>query len=555
MLKLQQRLGRGRSVIGLHIGASSVNIAQVVQYKGKITLIKSVIQDIALKKGKDPDPEISSAIQAGLAQFSTQRADIICTFHDPQLFVKKIITPPMPLRELADAVHLAVKNDFPFSLDEALLDFHLARKHVHEGKEQFSVLLSACPREVVERIHSLCLFDKQDAVSGKTQRGSTDRTIAQLSRPRVASITPGAIALENLVRRFKLRQNETVAIIALRSRATELMVYHDSHFEFFRNLSVTGEDITKSMAGDFFSDTGKTQLTLSEAEEIKTEYGIPKTGDELPAQAKITSSQILTLIGPVIEQMVTEINRSFDYYRQELKGCKVDRLFLVGRGARLKGLCVYLKNELGLEVALGDPFEGVAVLDASMVGSIDEAQKKVFAIGAALGDKKDINFLSQMSPKKSGFEMTKFIACLVAVSVIFLNIFAFVHLNGQVMRYKAQVNAKKLKLASQIRELREFEAIMKLKDQRPSWGNNLKSFSHIPKNVHLVELSFSGDKFYIRGVVQENDKNPHDVLSVLLNDLRENIAKDAVLKLTKRIKGTDNQYSFEVVATVIPKKQ
>ena len=306
---LQSKLGTGKSVIGLHIDTSSVNAAQVVNYKGRSTLIRTAGQTISLKEGVLADAAIASALKGVLSGFSLRAATIICTFHDPQVFVRKITTPLMPLEELGPAVQLALKNAFPFSLDEAVLDFRLVNKFSHQGKERYNVLVAVVPGKTIERMQGLFVA----------------------AHIKVASCIPAAIALENLIGRSQLKTDETLAVIVLQSTLTELAIYRNSHLEFSRKLSMTAEDVIQSMTGTFFSDTGKTELTLGEAQEIVKEYGIPKPDEPILINAKITSPQILMLMAPKIEGLATEINRSFDYYRKNYKGARLIAYCLLER--------------------------------------------------------------------------------------------------------------------------------------------------------------------------------------------------------------------------------
>ena len=172
-----------KTVIGLHIDATSVNAAQAVNNKGLSTVNKTAVESISLKEGLDADSAISSALKAVISKFHLGQASIVCTFHDPQVFVRKIITPPMPLQELGQAVQLAVKNAFPFSLDEAVLDYRLVNKFSHQGKERYNVLVAVAPRKTIERIQGLFLNAKI----------------------KLASCIPAAIALENLIGRSRPR--------------------------------------------------------------------------------------------------------------------------------------------------------------------------------------------------------------------------------------------------------------------------------------------------------------------------------------------------------------
>lgn len=550
LLKLQERLGRGRSVIGLHIGASSVTAVQFAQYKGQPTLIKTAEENIVIQKGKDSVLVIASALQAVLSKFSIQKATLICAFHDPQVFVKRINTPPMPLSELGAAVQLTVKNDFPFSLEEAFLDFRMINKYSYQGKERYSVLVAACPFEVIERVLDYFTIPKKGSVSGSNKEEIIKGSKSRPARFQVSAIIPGNIGLENLVRKFKIKQNETVAIIAMRSNATKLMIYRNSHFEFFRSLSVTSDDITKSMIGDFYSDAGKTELTSFEAEEIKKIYGIPKPDEKIPFDVKITSQQILTLIGPKIEQLAGDVNRAFDYYRQELQGFKVDRVLLLGGGSLLKRLDVFLGEELGVEVKIGDPLEGVALLDTSLISSNEDAQVKVFALGAALGSVQDINFLSKASAKKPDGNIQLTLSKLAVVLTFLVSLCAFVFLESQIITQKNKLDLEKQRIEVHTKRIREMLTLKKLKEQRPSWGEILRDLSSIPREIYLTELSLKNDLLSIKGVVFETGDGSHAVLLDFVSAIQKDVAKSANLKMTRKVKDTTDQFSFEIVAAI-----
>jgi type IV pilus assembly protein PilM len=463
--------------------------------------------------------------------------------------------PPIPTHELASAVRLAVKNFIPFPLDEAVLDFRLTNKFSHQGKERHSILVAACPVKVIERIQNYFLI-KKISPSFNQHRGVS--SVEQEFRGRgikVASCVPGAIALENFVRRTQAKDNETLAIVVLKSAVTELTIYRDSHLELFRRLSVTGDDITKSMTGVLISDTGKTELTFAEAEAIKKEFGIPPSDGSFSMSEKITSDQVLLLIKPKLEQLATDISRSFDYFQQELQGGKVAKVLLVGGAAQLKRLDEFLSVELGLEVKRGNPLEGVALIDPSLIHSGDSAQKQVLAIGAALGQVSGINFLSKGLKKnqkpKAEISSLKTLVVLIITGFILV----FVLLSYQIKIKNEQINFKNQKLVSLLKEARGFLDIRQLKDNRPSWGEILNIFSGIPSDIHLTELILEKDQLRIQGLIWVTGDESKEILADFIAGLKKSILENPRLKFFKKIKDETNSFEFEIVANIDSGKQ
>lgn len=548
--KIQNKLGRGKSVIGLHIGTSSVNAVQVITHQGKLTLIKAVVEKITLKDGENLDSVVSAALRVVLSQFPIQRAAVICTIHDSQVFVRKITTPPMPVQELDAAVHLALKNAFPFSLDEAVLDFRLVGKFFHQDKEKYGVLVAACPIPTIERVRALFFGRSVKPVQGSFKKALVDKKEPKSAGVKLASFIPAVIALENLTGRFKIKADEIVSVIVFGSTVTEMIILKNSRLEFSRSLSVTGDEITKSMTGAFFSDTGKTELTFSEAEEVKKVCGIPKADDFSQITEKITSQQVLVLIGPKIEQLVTEINRSFGYYSEELQGGKVDRVLLLGEAAKLKRLDDFLSDGLGVEVRRANPLEGISLLDPSVISSQEESQKYVLSIGAALGSPQGINLLSQKPGKKNGRVLQLTISKIVVVLIVAVIGFYFVSLNTQIRVRSERIKKTKQDLISQVKDARAVLAIRRLSEGRPSWGEILKIFSNVPRNIYLTELSLSNDQLHIKGMVLIEGEDSKATLAQFISGLQEGVLKDARLKFSKKSKEEINQFEFEISANV-----
>ncbi|PIW15126.1 MAG: pilus assembly protein PilM, partial [Armatimonadetes bacterium CG17_big_fil_post_rev_8_21_14_2_50_66_6] len=64
-------------------------------------------------------------------------------------------------------------------------------------------------------------------------------------------------------------------------------------------------------------------------------------------------------LSPVINELITETRRSLEYYASRYPGANIDRVLLMGGTARLRGLADVLSAELGLPVAVANPFDSV----------------------------------------------------------------------------------------------------------------------------------------------------------------------------------------------------
>lgn len=127
-----------------------------------------------------------------------------------------------------------------------------------------------------------------------------------------------------------------------------------------------------------------------EAEPVQPEPAmVPAPEPELPAAPNAGADdpetiRIYNAMASVIEEFVAEIRRSIDYFRS--KGGDVNRIELLGGGAKLKGLDAFLGKALGIPTEMYDPLRNLQVnakkLDPSVVD--ENRQDLTVAIGNAL---------------------------------------------------------------------------------------------------------------------------------------------------------------------------
>ena len=105
-------------------------------------------------------------------------------------------------------------------------------------------------------------------------------------------------------------------------------------------------------------------------------------------EEKISTSQILSLIRPKLEQLAGDIESSLDFYREESRGGTVNRILLFGGGSVLGGLAPFLSQQLGIKVEVGHVLEGIKV--SPDVHAQEPSMTGLFgmAIGAAAGEVK-----------------------------------------------------------------------------------------------------------------------------------------------------------------------
>ncbi|MCK5178045.1 MAG: pilus assembly protein PilM, partial [Candidatus Omnitrophica bacterium] len=362
--KVEDQLGRERFVIGIDVGTSSVKVVQMADVDGKMTVIKSALVDIGGVPGSQE--EALASLKTALIGIETKGAKVVAIVNCPQTCARKIVAPHMPKKELSQAVKWEAKNAILFSIDEALIDFEILGEVSEKNIRKYVVAVAAAPKDTVDRL--VALFSKVGI--------------------EISALIPISLSLQNWLV-YSKRKEDILAIVEMGASVTELNIYREGQLAFSRKLPVAGVDITKAMTSTLMSSQGKVELSVGEAEKIKKEQGIP-TGEETElVDGKILPSQILSLVRPCVEQLAGEIERSFDFFREESHGGKVDKIILFGGGANLKGLVESLKRELEIDIEIGDSLKDIPVLPKAVTDKEGAGLRFDLAIGAILnkGDK------------------------------------------------------------------------------------------------------------------------------------------------------------------------
>ena len=514
-------------IVGLDIGSSSVKLAQFLKTPEGLQLVKADLEEL----GYTSDEALREKGIEGLLKKIIKNIDIkdshfIVTIDCARTAIKKVVAPYMPKSELRDAIRLAAKNYFPFPVDDSLIDFQILGDVVNKGIKKYQILVATSPRKTIDKYLSLLA-------------GVGIKPDSLIAIP---------YAIQKLARALHSKENEARCFLDIGMRHTELVIFKGKDLIFSRKIPVAGDDITKEMIGVLVSDRGRTELSLEDAEKIKREIGIPGEGKSEMVEDKISTAQILSMIRPSLEQLVSEIDRCFDYYREETDGGKIESLILLGGGSSLKGLKDFLLNELGIEVRLENPLEGLNIKSGAIDGSFSATHRLSVAIGAALSEAKGINLLPLEIKEETKRTFKRATVQGIVTGIIITLALVYIGLRIQLVSFQKRTDASRIEMLSLEPQMGEVEA-QYLADEillhEPYWEDVFKELSNIASNnIYLTEFVMKDKTIRMRGVVASSE--PEELLSGFILGLEKGIFKNVRLIGTKEIRDkVGNEFELE----------
>lgn len=488
-------------IVGLDIGTSSIKLAQFHKHDDGWRLIKARIVEIA----KDKPP--ASVLKDMLSGAGIKNSKIVTLINSPQVMVKRIVTPQMPKAELRDALSLEAKNYFPFTIKDPLIDFEISGDILEKGIKKSELLVAICPNAAI--------------------KGHLNLLNGSGIRP--AWVIHPSLAMYNLLKLKRAKENALIAGLDLGKSFCELIIIKKNRLVFSRKIPVCADDFTKAIAhSGLFSDAGKVQLSYEEAERIKKEYGILQEGALDLARDKITAAQLLSLLRPSAEKLSNEIARSFDSCREDTCGGSVERLFLFGGGARLKGLDKFLSQELGIEVEIYGSLEGINVKEGA-VGKDVEINRIAAAVGAGINAPQGINLLPGEIKDETKRLVAKATLKAASAAALTLAALAFAGMRIQLSGLDKKITSARLELSAlkmHLEETRDRLLAQDILKHEPYWEDVLKEVSQVvPPYIYLKEIRMQRGLITIKGMIHFS-KKPQEALSNFIRTLEEGIFKN-----------------------------
>jgi type IV pilus assembly protein PilM len=260
---------------------------------------------------------------------------VISFVSGPAVSIRQAPFPKMGSRELKDAIMLRLDKYSPFTLDESILDFNVISDIREGGMVRDNVMVVAARRDVVSE--HIATFKKAGL------------------EPTAISVVPFSLAAA--ARRYaRLRPDEVICLIDIGAQFTNIVFIRNQKLDLTRTITIAGNAMTEAMTITLTTEDGELALNITEAEELKKQFGIPKADSKEKLPSGIGVRHLATLLEPTLARMVAEINRSIDYYRREFTVANIDRILLCGGGSLLQNLKGYIETNINMPTEIFDPF-------------------------------------------------------------------------------------------------------------------------------------------------------------------------------------------------------
>jgi type IV pilus assembly protein PilM len=343
---------KAKSLVGLDIGSSAVKAVELKPagkaYKVSAFGSEAVPPDSIVDGAIIDGGAVAEGIRRLFTGLGIKTKDVAASLSGNAVIVKKITLPVMTEAELAESIYWEAEQYIPFDIQDVNLDYQILDKHTDGGKGSMDVLLVAAKKEKIADYTGV---------------------IAQAGRAAVV-VDVDAFALQNAYEvNYGIESGAVVVLLNAGASATNINILNGDQSVFTRDISLGGNAYTEALQKEL-------NLPFDLADQLKR--GVAVDG--------VTFEDARPVLRAVSENVMLEIQKTFDFFKATASSDRIDRIMLSGGASRAEGFNEMLSERFEAPIELLDPFKRVA-FDAKKfkVESADDvAPTAAVAVGLAL---------------------------------------------------------------------------------------------------------------------------------------------------------------------------
>jgi len=267
------------------------------------------------------------------------------------VIIKRVSLPQMSEDELSESIKFEAEQYIPFDIEDVNLDFQILG--LAEKENMMDVIIVAAKKD---KINEYVTVTKEAGLS-----------------PVIVDVD--AFALENMYElNYEGKPEENVAIVNIGASMININILKGGISVFTRDSTVGGNLHTEALQKEF-------TISYANAEKLKQEGSMEG----------ISKDDVTALLVSASEDIITEISRSFDYFRDTTNYENINEIILCGGGALTMGFVPLLAERAGINVKVAEPLKNIYIPESFDKEYLNKVEPIVsVAVGLALrrlGDK------------------------------------------------------------------------------------------------------------------------------------------------------------------------
>src|SRR5688572_14801854 len=316
-----------KSVVGLDIGSSAVKAVELKPagkgFRVAAFALEPVPPDSIVDGAIIDGGAVAEAIRRLFDRKTFKTKEVAASLSGSAVIVKKISLPVMTEAELGESIYWEAEQYIPFDIQDVNLDYQILDPGTGpDSKGTMDVLLVAAKKEKI---------------------ADYTNVISQAGRVPVV-VDVDAFALQNAYEmNYAPQADSVVVLLNAGASAININILSGGRSLFTRDISMGGNAYTEAVQKEL-------NLPFESAELAKK--GHPVDG--------ITYEDVRPVLHAMTENVLLEIQKTFDFFKATAASDRIDRILLSGGASTVDGFAQALEERFNAPVEPFDPFKKIA---------------------------------------------------------------------------------------------------------------------------------------------------------------------------------------------------
>ncbi|AKH16531.1 MULTISPECIES: type IV pilus assembly protein PilM [Deinococcus] len=379
---LNRLLSPRPNALGVEIGTSAIKVV-ALRPGSPPSLQHAVMVPTpigSMRDGLVVEPQaVATELKNLLAEHRITNRFAVTSVPNQVAVTRNIMVPKMDRKDLQEAIKWEAERYIPYPIDDVSLDFDVLDDPANVPDDgQMEVVIAAAPTEAVARQVEVLRL------------AGLEPSIVDLKSFAALRALRGNLLGEHLTKSTLTGSNYTEAgevalVMEIGASSSVINLVRGDRVLMARNINVSADDFTTALQKAF-------DLDFSAAEEVKLGYATATTPTEDEedllnfdmAREQYSPARVFEVVRPVLGDLITEIRRSLEFYRVQSGDVVIDRTFLAGGGAKLRGLAAAISDALGFRVEVASPWLTVQTDQANVDTGYLQANAPEFTVPLGL---------------------------------------------------------------------------------------------------------------------------------------------------------------------------
>lgn len=338
---------KSQSMVGIDIGTNSLKLVELA-WKRKVPFFRnysitpipsSVISDMGIEDSE----AFAEILSKALTTSGIQAREAILAVGGRNIFVREVPFPPMTEKELKEAIKWDMEKYVPYEADSYYYDYSIIPGEPSE--KELKILLAAVPRHILDPL---------------------------LEAIKNAGLIPRVVDLESLALYRTFSQFPNSMVLDIGGAFSQFFLFQQGVPVVNRTIPLGSERFIQALKTMKYQDGEQTSYSKQELYTLLNAL----------SEEDLENYDHWKLL---LSEFVREVRRTIEYYQIQTNQAIIDKIIMVGGGARLQHLHSALAKRLESPIILHNPLETMDISPSLNRYHIEEiAPQLSMAIGLAL---------------------------------------------------------------------------------------------------------------------------------------------------------------------------